>query len=254
MYTIDINTDIGESFGNWTLGDDDGMFRSVSSANVACGFHAGDPTSILKTCEKAVEAGVAIGAHVGYRDLAGFGRRYIDYKREDLANDVLYQIGALDSLVQTTGARVTYVKPHGALNNTIMWHHDQAAAVLDGVAAFNRPLTMLLMPQSVAGDAAHARGMRVAAEAFGDRRYHTDGSLVSRKESNAMIRDPNEIAENMVQLVKSGTLPTVEGDTLHIQAESICLHSDTYGAVESGERLAKTLHQEDIRVAPFATT
>src|SRR5687768_8353747 len=166
MAFIDLNSDVGESFGNWTMGDDAAIFRSVSSANVACGFHAGDPSTIAQTCRDAVAAGITIGAHVGYRDLAGFGRRFLDCSPTELADDVLYQLGALEAIARAAGGQIRYVKPHGALYNTIVTHQAQAQAVVDAVKAFGGDLPLLLLPGSVALNAAEAAGLRGVAEAF----------------------------------------------------------------------------------------
>jgi UPF0271 protein len=177
---IDLNSDVGESFGNWTMGDDAAIFRSVSSANIACGFHAGDPSTIAQTCRDAVAAGVTIGAHVGYHDLAGFGRRFLDCSPTELADDVLYQLGALDGIARVAGGGIRYVKPHGALYNTMVTHETHAQAVVNAVKAFGGDLPLLLLPGSVALAAAKAAGLRGVAEAFADRAYNPDGTLVSR--------------------------------------------------------------------------
>lgn len=152
MPYIDLNSDVGESFGNWTMGDDAAIFASVSSANVACGFHAGDPQTIAHTCREAVAAGVMIGAHVGYHDLAGFGRRFVEMSGSELADDVLYQLGALDAIARASGGEVKYVKPHGALYNAIVHHEEHAQAVIDAIRAFGRDLPVLLLPGSIALD------------------------------------------------------------------------------------------------------
>ncbi len=173
---IDLNADLGESFGRWQLGDDEAMLEVITSANVACGFHAGDPTTLRRTCRRRPTEGVRIGAQVSYRDLAGFGRRFIDVSPADLTADVLYQLSALDGLAASAGSRVSYLKPHGALYNTVVEHAGQAEAVLDAVAAFSRPLPVLGLPGSVLLRRATERGIEVVTEYFIDRNYTADGS------------------------------------------------------------------------------
>ena len=190
MASIDLNSDVGESFGRWPLGDDSAMFRSVSSANVACGFHAGDPSVIRATCRNAVAADVVIGAHVGYRDLAGFGRRFLDISPSELADDVVYQLGALQALAAAEGARVRYVKPHGGLYNAIVHHTAQAQAVVDAVKSVDPGLPILGLPGSEVLRLAEAAGLRPVTEAFADRAYNPDGTLVSRALPGAVLEDP----------------------------------------------------------------
>ena len=182
--TVDLNADLGESFGVWKLGDDDAMLDVVTSANVACGFHAGDPKLLLRTCRAAAERGVRIGAQVSYRDLAGFGRRFIDADPEDIKADVIYQIGALQAIAQVCGSTVSYVKPHGALYNTIVTNHDQARAVAEAVHAVDPALPVLGLSGSVFFAEAQDLGLRAVPEAFADRAYRSDGQLVSRRLPN----------------------------------------------------------------------
>lgn len=249
---IDLNSDVGESFGNWTMGDDAAMFRSVSSANVACGFHAGDPSTIARTCRDAVQAGVTIGAHVAYRDLAGFGRRFLDCSPTELADDVLYQIGALDAIAASAGGEVRYVKPHGALYNTIVHHEAHAKAVVDAVKAFGRSLPLLLLPGSVALAAAERAGLRGVPEAFADRGYNPDGTLVSRREPNAVLHDEDAVAKNMVRLATEGTITAIDGTVLDSRAESICMHGDTAGAVQISAAVRRELERAGVAIRSFA--
>ncbi|MFJ6280096.1 LamB/YcsF family protein [Arthrobacter subterraneus] len=251
MAYIDLNSDVGESFGNWTMGDDDAIFRSVSSANVACGFHAGDPSTIAQTCRDAVAAGVTIGAHVGYRDLAGFGRRFLDCSPTELADDVLYQIGALDAIARAAGGTIRYVKPHGALYNTIVTHEVQAQAVVDAVKAFGGDLPMLLLPGSVALSKAEAAGLRGVSEAFADRAYNPDGTLVSRREPDAVLHDEDAVAANMVRLATEGTIIARDGSTIRTSAESICLHGDTDGAVAMSAAVRRELEAAGVSIRSF---
>ena len=251
MAFIDLNSDVGESFGNWTMGDDAAIFRSVSSANVACGFHAGDPSTIAQTCRDAVAAGITIGAHVGYRDLAGFGRRFLDCSPTELADDVLYQLGALEAIARTAGGQIRYVKPHGALYNTIVTHQAQAQAVVDAVKAFGGDLPLLLLPGSVALNAAEAAGLRGVAEAFADRAYNPDGTLVSRREPGAVLHDEDAVAANMVRLATEGTLVARDGSTIRTSAESICLHGDTAGAVSMAATVRRGLEAAGVGIRSF---
>lgn len=252
MAFIDLNSDVGESFGNWTMGDDAAIFRSVSSANVACGFHAGDPSTIARTCRDAVAAGISIGAHVGYRDLAGFGRRFIDCSPTELADDVLYQLGALDAIARAAGGSIRYVKPHGALYNTIVSHEAQAKAVVDAVKAFGGNLPLLLLPGSVALAAAEAAGLRGVAEAFADRAYNPDGTLVSRREAGAVLHDEDVVAANMVRLATEGIIVARDGSTIRTSAESICLHGDTEGAVAMAAAVRRELEAAGVGIRSFA--
>ncbi|MEW1964321.1 5-oxoprolinase subunit PxpA [Micrococcus sp. NPDC078436] len=249
---IDLNSDVGESFGNWTMGDDAAIFQSVSSANVACGFHAGDPSGIAQTCRDAVAGGITIGAHVGYRDLAGFGRRFLDCSPTELADDVLYQLGALEALARSAGGTIRYVKPHGALYNTIVHHQAHAQAVVDAVKAFGGDLPLLLLPGSIALDKAEKAGLRGVAEAFADRGYTPDGTLVSRREPGAVLHDEAEVAERMVRLATHGVLRAVDGTDVRVEAESICLHGDTPGAVAMAAAVRAGLESAGVEIRPFA--
>jgi UPF0271 protein len=252
MPIIDLNSDVGESFGSWTMGDDAAVFRHVSSANVACGFHAGDPSTIARTCRDAVAAGVSIGAHVGYRDLAGFGRRFVDCSATELADDVLYQLGALQALARAAGSEIKYVKPHGALYNAIVHHEVHAQAVVDAVHAFSPGLPLLLLPDSIAQGKAEVRGLRVLSEAFADRAYNPDGTLVSRREEGSVLHDPVTITANMVRLASEGTIVARDGSVLNVKADSICVHGDTPGAVAMAAAVRAGLEAAGVTVRSFA--
>lgn len=248
---IDLNSDVGESFGRWTLGDDEAVLASVSSANVACGFHAGDPTTLRRTCELAVAADVVVGAQVGYRDLAGFGRRFLDVAPRELADDVLYQLGALEALCRVSGTRVRYLKPHGALYNTIVHHEAQAQAVVDAVADYDVELPVLGLPGSVFLAAAEAKGLRTVTEAFADRGYTPGATLVPRSEPGALLHDPDEVAARVLRLVTDGVITAVDGSEVAVRADSVCLHGDSPGAVEMARAVRSALDAEGIVVAPF---
>ncbi|MDN5631092.1 5-oxoprolinase subunit PxpA [Glutamicibacter protophormiae] len=252
MTVMDLNSDVGESFGSWSMGDDAAVFRSVSSANVACGFHAGDPSVMAQTCRDAVAAGVTVGAHVAYRDLAGFGRRFLDCSPTELADDVLYQMGALEAVARAAGTRVSYVKPHGALYNTIAHHEVHAQAVVDAVRAFGGDLPLLLLPGSVALEKAERAGLRAVTEAFADRGYTPDGRLVSRREEGAVLHDAAEVTERMVRLAQDGTLTAVDGSTVRIHAESICVHGDTPGAAAMAAEVRRGLEDAGVTIRSFA--
>ncbi|CAH0196476.1 hypothetical protein SRABI83_01797 [Arthrobacter sp. Bi83] len=252
MTKIDLNSDVGESFGRWTLGDDQAMFRSVTSANVACGFHAGDPSVIRKTCRQAAAAGVVIGAHVGYRDLAGFGRRFLDIAPNELADDVVYQIGALQALAAAEGTRVQYVKPHGGLYNAIVHHTAQAQAVVDAVKSVDAQLPILGLPGSEVLRLAEAAGLRAVPEAFADRAYNPDGTLVSRSLPGSVLDDPAEVAEHVLQMATDSAVRTVDGSVLKIRAESICVHGDSPGAVAMATAVKSALTAAGVTVAAFA--
>ncbi|MBP1051753.1 LamB/YcsF family protein [Rhodococcus qingshengii] len=250
-YSVDLNSDLGEGFGAWTLGDDDAMLELVTSANIACGFHAGDPTTLLATCESAAARGVRIGAQVGYRDLAGFGRRFIDVSPKDLTADVIYQIGALDGLARVAGSRVTYVKPHGALYNAIVHHRRQARAVVAAVVAYDSSLPVLGLPGSVFLEEAREAGLDAVAEAFADRAYTAEGTLVPRTESGAVLHDPTLVAERVRRMVVDGELDAVDGSTLKVAAASVCVHGDSPAAVDMAVAIRALLESSDVEITPF---
>jgi 5-oxoprolinase (ATP-hydrolysing) subunit A len=251
MATIDLNSDVGESFGRWSLGDDLAIFGSVSSANVACGFHAGDPSVIRRTCRDAAAAGVVIGAHVGYRDLAGFGRRFLDISPTELADDVVYQIGALQALAAAEGARVRYVKPHGGLYNAIVTHTAQAQAVVDAVASVGPNLPILGLPGSEVLRLADKAGLRGVSEAFADRAYNPDGTLVSRSLPGAVLEDPGLVAEHVLRMATESAVRTIDGSILKIRAESICVHGDSPGAVAMATAVKSALGDAGVSIGSF---
>ncbi|MDN5726498.1 MAG: LamB/YcsF family protein [Propionibacteriales bacterium] len=239
MGTVDLNADLGESFGRWTLGDDAAMSTIVTSANIACGFHAGDPLTLIRTCRMAVENDVTIGAQVGYRDLAGFGRRFVDVDAEDLTADVLYQIGALDGIAHSVGGRVAYLKPHGALYHATVDDDRQAGAVVAAVLAHGGHLPILGFPGSALLARAEAEGVRTVTEWFVDRGYDTEGRLLPRRLPEALITDPEVAAKRAVRAAEDEV------------AESFCLHGDTPGAVVMGQRVRDALIEAGVGLAPF---
>jgi UPF0271 protein len=248
---VDLNADLGESFGVWKLGDDDAMLDVVTSANVACGFHAGDAATLARTCRAAAERGVRIGAQVSYRDLAGFGRRFIDATPEDLMADVIYQIGALQALAHAAGSTVSYVKPHGALYNTIVTNHDQARAVAEAVHAVDSSLPVLGLSDSAFFAAAQELGLRTVPEAFADRAYRSDGQLISRRLPNAVLHDVAEIADRVASMVTTGRVAAADGSTIPITVESVCVHGDSPGAVQIAHAVRDRLLADGVELKPF---
>ena len=251
MAGIDLNADLGEGFGVWRLGDDDAMLAIVTSANAACGFHAGDPAGLLRVCRSAAERGVRIGAQVSYRDLAGFGRRFIDVAAEDLVADVVYQIGALRAMAEASGSTVSYVKPHGALYNTIVTHREQGAAVAEAVRLVDPTLPVLGMAGSAFFDEATRIGLRTVAEAFADRAYRPDGQLVSRGETLAVLEDPAAIADRMVTMVTSGRVTAIDGSQVPVSVESVCVHGDSPGAVQIATTVRDRLQAASTEISAF---
>ena len=248
---IDLNADLGEGFGVWRLGDDEGLLDVVTSANVACGFHAGDPVTMRRVCRLAADRGVAVGAQVGYRDLAGFGRRRMEVDPEELEADVLYQIGALDGCARAAGTRVRYVKPHGALYNTAADDPEPAAAVASAVAAYDRGLPLLGLPGSALADAAQEAGVAFVPEAFADRAYRADGRLVPRGEPGAVIDDLYEVVARAAAFAVQHRVGALDGSTVAVEARSLCVHGDTAGAVYLAREIRRTLEDAGVTLAPF---
>lgn len=252
MTTIDLNADLGESYGRWQSGDDEAVLRCVTSASIACGGHAGDPTTMRRTVETAVRHGVTIGAHVSYADLAGFGRRFVDIAREDLADLLLFQISALQGFAQAQGTRVAYVKPHGALYHATLHHETQAAAVIDAVQRADLGLALVTMHNGELARRARKAGVRVVGEAFLDRAYQEDGRLVPRTEPGAVIHDVDAVVARARKLVATSLVTSVSGTEVLVDAESLCLHGDTEGAAPLLARVRAALDDLDVEVRSFA--
>ncbi|MFR9729498.1 LamB/YcsF family protein [Saccharopolyspora sp. MS10] len=248
---IDLNSDLAEGFGRWELGDDAALLGIVSSANVACGFHAGDPGVIRRACAQAAARSVSVGAQVGYRDLAGFGRRFVDVPPRELTDEVVYQLAALDGIARVEGTAVRYVKPHGALYNAIVRHAEQAAAVVEAVSAYDPRLAVLGLPGSSWLEQAAAAGLPVFREAFADRAYTPEGTLVSRREPGAVLHDPELIARRCLRIVRGEPVEAVDGSEIAVTAESICVHGDSPGAVAIAEAVRDRLLGEGVEVRPF---
>lgn len=250
--SVDLNADLGESFGVWVMGDDSAMFPLVTSANIACGFHAGDARTMLESCRAASSSSVAIGAHVGYRDLAGFGRRAMEVDPAELAADVLYQLSALDGMARAAGSRVRYVKPHGALYHRILRDPVQAQAVVDGVLMHKGGLPVLGQPGSVVLELAASAGLPVVREAFVDRSYEPDGSLTPRSEPGSVLADPDEVAARAVAMMRDGVVRARGGTEVPLEIESLCVHGDTPGAVVMAAAVREALDSAGIEVRAFA--
>ena len=252
MPTIDLNSDLGESFGQWRMGDDAAMLDIVTSANVACGFHAGDPAGILRTLKAAKAKGVTIGAHVAYPDLVGFGRRNMDVASDELTADVIYQIGALQALAHVAGTQVRYVKPHGALYNTIAHDKRQALAVIEAIRTVDPNLVLVALAGSSLIELARNEGLTCIAEAFADRAYTPQGTLVSRRAAGAVLHDAEQVAQRMLRLVESGTVEAIDGSITRIEAESICVHGDSPGAIQMAREVRQLLEQSGVSLQAFA--
>ncbi|MET3807684.1 UPF0271 protein [Nakamurella sp. UYEF19] len=228
---IDLNADLGEGFGAWRMTDDAALLDVVTSANVACGFHAGDPRTMRRVCELAAARDVRIGAHVGYRDLAGFGRRDLDVDRDELRDEVTYQIGALAGIARSCGTRVSYVKAHGALYNRAARDEVHGSALIDGILAFAKELPVLSLPGSVVLQLAAEAGLPTVTEAFPDRGYTADGALAPRSVPGSVLHDVAEVSARAVRMARDGEVVAVTGEVVRLAARSLCLHGDTPGAV-----------------------
>ncbi|WBB48214.1 LamB/YcsF family protein [Verrucosispora sp. WMMA2044] len=249
---MDLNADLGEGFGIWRLGDDQALLDLVTSANVACGFHAGDPATMRRVCAAAAERGVAVGAQVGYRDLAGFGRRHIEYEFAELRDEALYQLGALNAFCRAYRTRVRYLKPHGALYHAAASEELPAAALLAAIEDYDPELPVLCPPGSVLAQLAQGAGIRVVAEGFADRNYLPNGRLVPRTSPDALVTDPQEVARRAVRMATERVVVTVDGGTVPCVVESVCLHGDSPGAVAAAELVRAALVDAGVTPAPFA--
>ena len=247
---VDLNADLGEGYGSWRLGDDEALLDVITSANVACGFHAGDPTTIARTVAAAAERGVQVGAQVSYPDLVGFGRRRMDVAPEDLRADVLYQMGAVAAFCRASGTRLAYVKPHGALYNTIVDDERQATAVVAALTSWGDGVPLMTMAGSVAARVAEAAGVRVIGEVFADRAYTAAARLVDRREEGAVITDPDLIAQRVVTMCTRGVVSVGE-ESVAVRADSVCVHGDTPDAVHIAKRVRRALDSAGVMVQPW---
>jgi UPF0271 protein len=249
--TVDLNSDMGESFGPYTLGQDDALLDWVSSANVACGFHGGDPRVMGATVTLAQEKGVAVGAHPSFPDRVGFGRRDMVMTSDEISTDLLYQLGALDAFCRVAGVPMRHVKPHGALYNQIAADPDLARAVAQTIARYRRDLILVGLPGTAIERAAAVAGISFAREVFADRAYNDDGTLVSRRVAGALITDPAQVAHRAVRMVLQGTATTLLGGEVAVQADTICIHGDTPGAPELARTVRAALEANGIGVRPL---
>jgi UPF0271 protein len=250
-YRVDLVADLGEGFGAYRMGDDEALLEVLTSANVACGFHAGDPRIMDATVRSCVERGVSVGAHPSFPDLAGFGRRAMDLTPDEVRTDVLYQIGALQAFAVAHGTRVRHVAPHGRLGNLVATRAGYAAAVADAVAALDPALIVLAQDGELA-DAAHARGLRVGIVGIADRAYEDDGTLVPRGQPGAVLHDEGEIAERTVRMVTEGVIRTVGGRDIPVGCDTVLLHGDTPGALALAHRVRKELLAAGVTIAPLS--
>jgi len=248
--SIDLNSDLGESFGAWTLGDDEAIMPSVSSASIACGFHAGDPTVIRRTLGLAKRHGVAVGAHPSYPDLAGFGRRDMALAPEEVTDVVMYQVAVLAGMAAAEGLRLRHVKPHGALYNRAARDESTAAAIARAVALIDRDLALFGLAGSMLLDAGRREGLRVASEAFADRGYEPDGRLRARHLPGALVTDADQVVARVMGLLEDRSIAAVDGSRLRLDADTICVHGDTPGAAELARALRAGLEARGVRIAP----
>jgi UPF0271 protein len=250
MNKIDLNCDMGESFGVYKLGMDEEVIKLITSANVACGFHAGDPNVMDRTVAMAKEYGVGVGVHMGFPDLLGFGRRDMDVSREDIINYNIYQIGALEAFCRKHGVRIQHIKPHGNLNNMADTDRKLADAIIDSVLAVLPDTRIFVKPGTELHKAAEAKGLPVVLELFADRAYTKEGTLVSRKLPGALIKNPEEAAENVLRMAVEGKVKTVEGELIDMKGESICVHGDTQGSLEIIRAIRTKLEEAGVEIAP----
>ena len=248
---VDLNSDLGESFGRYKLGLDEEVMKYITSANVATGWHAGDPIVMRKTVRLAKENGVAVGAHPGYPDLLGFGRRYMKLSSEEARNYVLYQIGALHAFTKAEGLELQHVKPHGALYNALVKEEELARAVIEGIADFDKNLIFVALSGSRPAQIAEEMGVKVAHEVFADRAYNPDGTLVSRLKPGAVIHDKEEIAERVISMVKDGGVEAINGEWVELKVDTICVHGDNPKAVEIAAHVRKALEGEGVKAVPM---
>src|SRR6478672_8128660 len=253
MATIDLNCDLGESFGAYTIGADEAVMGSITSANVACGYHGGDPGVMRRTIRLARDAGVAVGAHPGFPDLVGFGRREMRMAPQDVEDMVLYQVGALGGLAHSEGVGLSHVKAHGALYNMAVKDEAIAAAIARAVAAFDRSLIFFALPGSQLAHAGTAAGLRVAFEGFADRAYEPDGSLTPRSRPGAVIHDVDAVVARAVRMVVEGAVSTTGGTALTVRVDTICTHGDTPGAQSLTRALRQGLERAGVTVTSVSS-
>ena len=251
MKTIDINSDLGEGFGPWTMGADAQILSIVTSANVACGGHASDPETMFKTLELARDKGVKVGAHPGFNDLIGFGRRVIPMSPAEIGRMCAAQIGALIGIAAQVGISVSYVKPHGALGNLAARDREVAEAIVNAVQKIDPKLAVLAISGTQSEQAARAAGAPVFSEIFADRGYLSSGQLVPRDQDGAMVHDAAEAAQRLITFLDTGRMPVIDGDPIKLAAQSICVHGDSPGAVDMAHEVRERLTSHGIQISSF---
>lgn len=251
MYRVDLNSDLGESFGNYKMGNDDKIIPLISSANVACGFHAGDPVVLAETIKMAKDAGIEAGAHPGFPDLMGFGRRNMAVSPAEAKAYVTYQIGALDAFAKVNGMKLQHVKPHGALYNMAGKDYELAKAICEAVKEYDDSLIIMALSGGELVRAAEDMGLRVAREVFADRAYEEDGSLVNRRKEGAMITDEDIAIERVVRMIKEEKVTAITGKDIPIKADSVCVHGDGEKALKFVEKIREAFQKEGIEIAPL---
>lgn len=248
MYKVDLNSDLGESFGTYKIGLDEEVIKFVSSANVACGWHAGDPIVMEKTIKMANEQGVGVGAHPGYPDLAGFGRRNLDVTPKEVKSYVKYQLGALMAFATCNDEKIQHVKPHGAMYNMAVKDYKLAKAIAEAIYEVDKNIILLGLANSEMIKAGKDIGLRVASEVFADRAYNSDGTLVSRSVEGSVIHDADLAISRVIRMVKEGKVRSISGEDINIDAQSICVHGDNPKAVEFVKRIREALKRENIEI------
>lgn len=249
MYKVDLNADLGESFGNYTIGNDDKIIPLISSANVACGFHASDPSVMIKTVELIKESGTTgLGAHPGFPDMMGFGRRYMDFTMKEIRAIMLYQLGALEGIANTYGVALNHVKPHGALYNATFDDYELALAIAKAVKEYDPKLKLMGLSNQNLVKAGQEAGLEVRHEVFADRAYEDDGTLVSRRKDGAMITDTAEAVDRVIKMVKEKKIESIDGNMIDIQADSICVHGDGENALDFIEQIRNAFEENDIKI------
>jgi len=251
MYQVDLNSDLGESFGRYTIGNDEKIIPLITSANVACGYHASDPVVMTQTIQRAKEAGIGIGAHPGLPDLMGFGRRSMAISNEEAKAYTLYQISALGGMCKAAGVKLQHVKPHGALYNMAAKDYDLSKAICEAIYEYDKDLIVMGLSGSEMIKAAHDCGLKAASEVFADRAYEEDGTLVNRRKEGAVIKDENEAIARVIRMVKEQKVTTITGKDISIQADSVCVHGDGEKALLFVEKIRKAMAEEGITISPL---
>lgn len=248
MYRIDLNSDLGESFGHYQIGSDREIIKTVSSVNVACGVHAGDPIVMNQTVKSCVQQGVAVGAHPGFPDLQGFGRRQMYMKEGELKNYITYQLGALDAFAKKHGTKIQHVKPHGALNNMMPYSEQYSREICEAILDFDPSIILVAPTNTMTLDMGRKMGLRTISEVFADRAYQDDGYLLSRSHPQALLADEDLAIERVIRMIKEGVVTSINGNDIEIQAESVCIHSDSPIAFNYAKKVRKALEESGITI------